>query len=42
MVSEMATTTDLIMFRNRRDEALNNLSKIRFGIKEKIKECTYH
>jgi len=39
-VSEMATTNDLTMFRFRRNEALNDISKIRFGIKEKIRQCS--
>lgn len=39
-ISEMTTTMDLTMFRHRRDEALNDLSKIRSSIKEKIKECS--
>ena len=39
-VSEMTTTTDLIMFRLRRNETLNDLSKIRSGIKEKIRRCS--
>lgn len=39
-VSEMTTITNLIMFRLRRNEALNDLSKIRSGIKEKIRRCS--
>lgn len=39
-VSEMATTKNLIMFRLRRDEALNDVSKIRSNIKEKVRRCS--
>ena len=39
-VSEMAGTTNLTMFRFRRDEVLNDISKIRFGIKEKVRQCS--
>lgn len=39
-VSEIGTTTNLIMFRLRRSETLNDLSKIRSGIKEKIRQCS--
>lgn len=39
-ISEMATTKNLTMFRHRRDEVLDNLSKIRRGIKEKVRLCS--
>ena len=39
-ISDMTTTTNLTMFRHRRNEVLNDLSKIRSGIKEKIRECS--
>lgn len=39
-ISEMTTTKNLTMFRHRRDEVLNNLSKIRRGIKEKVRQCS--
>lgn len=39
-ISEMTTTKNLTMFRHRRDEVLDNLSKIRRGIKEKIRQCS--
>ena len=39
-ISEMTTTTNLTMFYHRKDEVLNDLSKIRSGTKEKIKGCS--
>lgn len=39
-ISEMATTKNLTIFRHRRDEVLDNLSKIRRGIKEKVRQCS--
>ncbi len=39
-ISEMATTKNLTMFRHRRDEVLNDMSKIRHGIKEKVRQCS--
>jgi hypothetical protein len=39
-VSEMVTTTNLTIFRSRKDDVINDLSKIRFGIKEKIRQCS--
>jgi hypothetical protein len=39
-VSEMVTTTNLTIFRSKKDDVINDLSKIRFGIKEKIRQCS--
>jgi len=39
-ISEMATTKNLTMFRHRRDEVLNDMSKIRHDIKEKVRQCS--
>lgn len=39
-ISEMTTIKNLTMFRHRRDEVLDNLSKIRHGIKEKVRLCS--
>ena len=39
-MSDMITATNLTMFRYRRNEILNDISKIRSGIKEKLIECS--
>lgn len=39
-ISEMSTAKNLTIFRNRRDEVLNDLSKIRHDMKEKVRLCS--
>lgn len=39
-ISEMTATKNSTMFDIRRGEVLGDLSKIRFGVKEKIRQCS--
>jgi hypothetical protein len=39
-ISEMTASKNSTMFDLRRNEVLSDLSKIRFGIKEKVRQCS--